>query len=247
MKDVLLLFLFIYGVLVPHEASSQPSAAWESLMNGKDLTGWSVLGKPATVSIQDSSMLLHMTAHTSRHAFVRTDKAYKDFIFEVEFRRDRSLDSGILFRSIDAPDTAFSDIFGYMVKIDPSPTRLWTGGIFLDFGNGINWLHTLEGDDRARMAERVDQEWNRLRIEAIGERIKIWLNDIPTVHLIDDKYRKGYIAFKIHYLMKDAEKEQLEIAFRNARIITRNPKRYVRPIDLPVQDTRNKVEIRFFR
>ncbi len=247
MKIAISLFLLSGIIFAPINLFAQPPEAWEYLHNGKDLSGWSVLDKPAKVMVRDSAIVLRMTPYTSRHAFVRTNKLYKNFIFEVDFRRDRTLDSGILFRSESAPDTAFSALFGYMIKVDPSLTRLWTGGVFLDYGNGINWLHSLEGDDRAREAEKDGGEWNRLRIEAIGEEIKIWLNGIPTVHMIDDKYQKGYIAFKIHYLRKEVEKEELEIAYKNARIITRNPKRYSRPIDLPAKDTRSDVEITYFR
>jgi len=226
---------------------AQPAAAWEAIFNGQNFDGWAVIERPANATVKDSSMVLHMTAYTSRHAFVRTDKKFKDFIFEVDFKRDRAIDSGILFRSESTPDTAFSQLFGYMVKVDPQPARLWTGAIFLDFGNGINWLYTLAGDDRARNAEKESGEWNRLRIEAIGMRIRVWLNGIPTCHLIDDKYREGFIAFKIHYLKDEIEKEKLAIAYKNMRIFTRNPEKYERSIDLPPIDSRKKVDIKYFR
>ena len=108
--------------------------------------------------------MLHMTPYTSRHSFVRTNRQFKDFIFEVEFRRDLNIDSGILFRAEDAPDTAFQDLFGYMVKIDPSQTRLWTGGVFIDYGNGLQWLYPLDQNERAKHAEKAKGEWNKIRI-----------------------------------------------------------------------------------
>jgi hypothetical protein len=240
----LMIILFIFISL---HLCAQPSDAWISLFNGEDLTGWSVVDKPARVTVKEGNMILQMTPYTSRHAFVRTTKKYRNFIFEVEFRRDAHLDSGILFRCESTADSAFSALFGYMMKIDPSPTRLWTGGIFLDFGNGINWLHTLEGDDRARHALKENNEWNHVRIEAMGEVIKIWLNGIPTVHLRDDKYRKGFIAFKIHYLMQESELKKNKIAFRNVRIMTRNIQKFLTPTDLPLRDTRDKKEITYFR
>lgn len=238
---------FPFSVLLPLNLFAQSTEPWEIIFNGENFDGWSVIERPANVTIEDRSLVMHMTTNTSRHAFVRTNKKYKDFIFEVEFKRDRTMDSGILFRAESAPDTAFSALFGYMVKVDPSLTRLWTGGLFLDYGNGINWLHPLERDDRARHAEKTDGEWNLLRVEAIDNNIRVWLNGIPTVHLIDDKYAEGYIAFKIHYLMNEVEQEKLEIAFRNIRIITQNLKMYTHSMDFPAQDTRGKVEITYFR
>lgn len=238
---------FLFALGYPMRSIAQPDGAWEVIFNGKDFKGWTVIERPANVVVNDSSIVMHMTAHTSRHSFIRTNKKYKDFIFEVDFRRDRTMDSGVLFRAEPAPDSAFSALFGYMIKIDPSPTRLWTGGIFLDYGNGINWLHPLEGDNRARLAEKSDHEWNRLRIEAIGNHIKVWLNEVPTANLVDNKYIEGFIAFKIHFLMSEVEKEKMEIAFKNVRIITKNAKKYSRPVDIPVKDTKNKTDITYFR
>lgn len=220
---------------------------WDTLFNGCDLSGWAVIERPAKVSVTDSSLVLNMTAYTSRHSFVRTKEKYKDFIFEVDFKRDSSVDSGVLFRSESAPDTAFSALFGYMVKIDPSPTRKWTGGVFLDYGNGLNWLYPLEGDERAQQAEQAGGTWNHLRIEAIGEDIRVWLNGIPTAHLTDDKYCEGYIAFKIHYLLHDKAQEKLEIAYRNARILTQNPEQYIMTMNLPAKNTKGKLDITYFR
>ena len=220
---------------------------WEYLFDGKSLEGWSVLDKPADVNIKDNSMVLRMTPYTSRHSFIRTNKAYKDFIFEVEFRRDLTIDSGILFRSVDAPDSSFSALFGYMVKIDPSLTRLWTGGVFLDFGNSLQWLHPFDHNEAGRQAEKPEKEWNTMRIEAIGEKAKVWLNGVPTVNLTDDKYRKGYIAFKIHYLMAEKEKAGLEIAYRNPRIITKSLKKFSWENDLPLKDTKGIWNLTYFR
>jgi hypothetical protein len=246
--SVRLLKVFSF-VLVSHLSSeAQPAEAWEKIFNGGNLEGWHVIDKPARVIVKDSSMVLQMTAHTQRHAFVRSDKKYKDFIFEADFKRDRTLDSGILFRGVSAPDTAFSALFGYMVKIDPSLTRLWTGGVFVDFGNGFGWLHSLEGDDRARYAEKREGEWNHIRIEALGDHIKVWINGIPTVNMTDDKYREpGYIAFKIHFLTDELEKEKLSIAFKNMRIVTKNVKRYTRSADIPLRDTRGELNVTYFR
>ncbi len=241
-KSLLGLFL-----LLSQFAFGQSQKEWTNLFDGKTLNGWSVLDKPANVRIENNSMVLHMTAHTSRHAFIRTNKKFKDFIFEVEFRRDLTIDSGILFRAIDAPDTAFNALFGYMVKIDPSLTRLWTGGVFLDYGNGLQWLHPLDGNEKARHAENTVMEWNQLRIEASGEEISVFLNGVPTVHLLDDKFKKGYIAFKIHYLQAEKEKEALEIAYRNPRILTKSVKKYRSVNDLPLVDSRGINKITYFR
>jgi len=235
---------FLYLLLcIPEVVLAQN---WQSLFDGKSMNGWVIVDNPVNIQIKESSMVLKMTPYTSRHAFVRTTKKYKNFIFEVEYKRDLNLDSGVLFRSNNAPDNAYSALFGYMVKMDPQQNRLWTGGLFTDFGNGYQWLKTLEDNDSARKAEKSAGEWNTLRIEAQGQIIKVWLNGIPTVNLLDDKYTEGYIAFKIHFLRNDVTPE-LSIAFRNPKIITKNLSKYAYPMPLLLTDTRGIVNIKYFR
>ncbi len=242
------LFLVIIVLLKGSIGNAKQELQSENLFNGKDLEGWTILDPPANVSANDGCIVLKMTTHTSRHAFVRSNKKYKNFILELYFKRDKSLDSGILFRAVETPSTAFSSLYGYMVKIDPSPTRLWTGGLFLDYGNAHNWLKTLEDNEDAKNAENDQGAWNKLRVEAIGSVIKIWLNEVPSVHVKDDKYIKGYIAFKIHYLRSgDIDKEALTIAFKNITLITKNIKKHQKLIILPLTDTRLDTEKTYFR
>lgn len=215
---------------------AQPPKAWKTIFDGKSFKGWTIVDSPANVTIADSSFVIHMTNNTYRHVFIRTNKKYKDFILEVDCKRDTSFDSGILFRSTKSPDTAKVGLYGYMIKIDPSLTRRWTGGIFLDFGSYIEWLYSLAGDTRAQQAERVG-EWNRFRIEAIGNHIKVWINGIPTTNMINSRYNEGYVALKIHYLNKNTPwNEKMSASFKNIRIISSNPSAYARPMDIPAKE-----------
>lgn len=220
---------------------------WQTLFDGKTLNGWTVVDPPVNVNVVNGEMKLHMTPHTLRHAYIRTKAAYKDFILELDFRRDVMMDSGILFRAVDAPDSAFTALFGYQVKIDPKPNRRWTGGIMTDFGNGYQWLQTLENLPKSQQAEKPGGEWNTLRIEAIDQRIAVFLNGIQTTNLIDDKYTAGFIAFKFHFLAKNEADAGKEIAFKNIRITTENINNFVTPTTLPLTDTRGILNIKYFR
>ncbi|MEJ7767845.1 MAG: DUF1080 domain-containing protein [Chitinophagaceae bacterium] len=217
---------------------AQPEKAWKSIFDGKSLKGWTIVDSPANVIIADSSFVIHMTANTNRHVFIRSNERYKDFILELDCKRDTAFDSGILFRGIKSADTAKVGLYGYMVKIDPSTTRLWTGGVFLDFGGTwIEWLHPLADNPRAQKAERVGQ-WNRFRIEAIGNHIKVSINGIPTTNMTNSRYVEGYIALKIHYLKNPAWNEQMSASFKNIRIINSKAAAYAREMDIPVKDVK---------
>lgn len=236
MKLKTLLFtLLTLSILLPN-AQAQPEKAWKTIFNGKTFKGWSIIGGNGKVAIEDNAFVLHMTANTKEHTFTRTNKKYKNFIFEVDCKRDPGFFYGILFRAQDAPDTADVRLFGYQVKVDHDPKRNWTGGIFDDFGTSWNWLYTLKEDQRAQKAVKPAGEWDHYRIEAIGKHIKVWVNDIPTSNMINAKYGKGYLAFKIHFLGNEPDKEQATAWIKNVRVITRNARKYARPMDIPAKE-----------
>lgn len=212
---------------------AQPASAWKNLFNGNDLQGWTKTGGSGKVSVRNKCIVLNMKANTTEHTFLYTNRVYKDFIFEVDCKRDSSFHYGILFRARRAADTAHVRLNGYQVKIDHT-SRHWTGGIFDDFGTTWNWLYTLEGDQRAQQAEKRVGEWDHWRIEAFGDNIKVWLNGIPTTHMSNKKYDKGFLAFKIHFLGNDPAREKASAWIKNIRVIDKNAYRYARKMDIPV-------------
>ncbi len=41
-------------------------------------------------------------------------------------------------------------------------------------------------------------EWNHYRIEAIGPRLRVWINDGPAADVIDDATKKGFFGLQVH-------------------------------------------------
>jgi hypothetical protein len=147
---------------------AQDSIPWKTLFNGQNLDGWSLIDPPAKAVVTDGNLVVRPTPHTTRHAYLRTNEKYQDFILELEFKRDHPLDASVVFRAMDAPDTAYTALFGYLIKVDSQMQRRWTGGLLVDFGNSYGWLQTLEDNEPGRQAEKPSGEWNRLRVEAIS-------------------------------------------------------------------------------
>lgn len=233
-KVFLLLFSFAASSIL-QPSLAQPQSAWKTIFNGKSLEGWTVTGGAGKVRVENGCIVLNMKANTSEHTFVHTNNLYKNFIFEADCKRDSSFYYGILFRARPAADTAHVRLNGYQVKIDHS-SRHWTGGIFDDFGTAWNWLYTLEEDKRAQQAEKSVGEWEHWRIEAIGNNIKVWLNGVPVTNMINNKYDRGFIAFKIHFLGNDSSKEKASAWFKNVRIIDVNPGKYALKMDIPAKE-----------
>lgn len=229
------LFLFLASTLAGFAA--EPS--WRSLFNGRDLTGWKIVAgsPPAYTGVENGELVGHMVRGTPEHTFFCTEESFGDFILELECFQTGGFNSGILFRCIKTAAAATVRLHGYQVKIDPSPTRRWTGGLFDDYSKNWLWLQTLKDNDRGRTAYHFN-EWARVRIEAIGREIKVWVNGIPTAHLLHDKYTRGPIAFKIHSFPAtgDAAQEENRIRYRNIRILTAQPAQFAQPMDLPARE-----------
>jgi len=232
------IFFLLVTCCIPCAASSAADAPWRDLFNGRDLSGWKIVGgQPgAKAYVEHGEMIGHMVRGTPEHTFFCTEEKFGDFILEVDSFQVSGFNTGILFRCIDTPIAASVRLHGYQVKIDPSPTRRWTGGIFDDYGKNWLWLYTLAADERARTAYKFN-EWSRIRVEAIGRSLKVWVNGTPTAHLMNDKYTRGYVAFKIHSFAAngDAALEKNLVHFKNVRIVTENPTRYALPMDLPAR------------
>lgn len=223
--------LLVMLALLP-AASVAEDAPWISLLNGRDLSGWNIVGPAALAPIvaENKEIVLRQRRNTPEHTFLATQQRYSDFILEVELLAENTFNTGILLRCEPAPAAAKVRLNGYQVKIDPT-SRAWTGGIFDDYGADWKWLHDLKGDARARGAFRMG-EWSRFRIECLGQTIKVWVNDVPVTHLIDERYRVGTIAFKIHSIGDSPEAGRDALRLRNVRILTTDLERHVRPIPL---------------
>ena len=124
-----------------------------------------------------------------------------------------------------------------LILIDPTERR-WTGGIFDGLNGEIIWYYPLNENEEARSAFKFKQ-WNHYRIEAIGDSIKVWVNDIPTCNLVHNRYSTGNIAIKIHWIGDYPEMEKVLMKFKNLRMITNNPRKYMRSMNYPLKDFRN--------
>jgi hypothetical protein len=54
----------------------------------------------------------------------------------------------------------------------------------------MHWMYILE-DDPVRQKAYVQNQWNRYRIEAIGTTVRVWINGIPTSHLVDLEFAEN--------------------------------------------------------
>lgn len=196
------------------QAFSQPN--WENLFNGKNLKNWTKLNGTADYKVENGT-IVGISKLNSPNTFLATKKTYGDFILEFEFKVDEGLNSGVQFRSIADKAILNGRVHGYQFEIDPSE-RAWTGGIYDESRRG--WLYDLTTYPQARNAFKHGQ-WNKARIEAIGNNIRTWVNDVACSNIWDSETASGLIALQVHAIYKD-ELAGKTVSWKNIRILTSN-------------------------
>jgi hypothetical protein len=239
--------VFILIAMLVAVATSAQEPQWQNLFNGKNLKGWTKLNGTAEYKIQDNA-IVGVSKMGTPNTFLATDKMYNNFILEFEFKIDEGLNSGVQFRSNSLKNYRDGRVHGYQFEIDPSE-RAWTGGIYDEARRG--WLYPLtyntmkavvvKSDDSGEclypptynpLAQKAfkKNEWNKGRIEAIGNSIRTWVNGIPCADLIDDMTKSGFIALQVHQIGNPKD-EGKTVSWRNIRILTENLDQFKTPED----------------
>lgn len=213
MKTKKLLCLVLLGL---SSFSYAADDGWKTLFNGKDLSGFSQLNGKAPFFVKDGC-IVGKSVKGEPNSFLATAETFKDFILEFEVKCDTSLNSGVQFRSESLPTYQNGRVHGYQCEIDPSD-RAWSGGVYDEARRG--WLASLENNQEGQKAYKK-HGWNKYRIEADGNMIRIWLNGVNTANLYDNETPDGFIAFQVHGIGNSKPwQEGKEIQWRNIRIKT---------------------------
>ena len=168
---------------------------WMDLFNGRDLSGWTPKGGQARYLVENGCIVGETVTNTP-NSFLCTEKNYENFTLELEFKVDPRLNSGVQIRSecFDEPTKVewngkiisipAGRVHGYQVEIDadPAKARWWTGGIYDEARRNWMWVGPFGGETntftRQGRALFKTNDWNRLRVEAVGSSIKTFLNGV---------------------------------------------------------------------
>lgn len=217
--------------------TKKDTTPWFDLFDGQTLNGWTIKGGHANYEIKDGT-IVGTSVPDSPNTFLTTDKMYGDFILELDYKVDSTMNSGIQIRSNSFPYYRDGVVHGYQIEIDPSK-RAWSAGIYDEQRRG--WMVPLTDNPTAQKAFKQN-DWNHYRIEAIKDTIKTWINDVPAAYLIDDKTASGFIALQVHAL-QEGQHPGTEIIWKNIKILTDSLSKYVRKSPLTPVTTKNKLTI----
>ncbi|PKQ64253.1 hypothetical protein BZG02_05370 [Labilibaculum filiforme] len=165
----------------------------KSLFNGKNLDGWKALNGYADFHVEDG-VIVGITTKGSPSTYLATINEYTNFILEYEIKMDSLLNGGVQIRSQYDESKGDNSVFGPQVEADDSP-RAWTGGIYDQSRKG--WRYNLELNEEGKKAYK-NQEWNKVKVIAAGNRISTWVNGVNCANLIEENSEKGFVALQVH-------------------------------------------------
>ena len=190
---------------------------WNYLIDD-NLSNWEIKEGNADFTVKDG-IITGTSILKSPSTYLGTKINYKDFILEFEVNVSSGLNSGVQFRSLKS-DNSRNSVYGYQLELEadkPERNRLWSGGIYDQSRRSI-FLYPLSVNPIARSAFKPN-EWNFVRIEAIGNSIRSWINGIQCSNLVDDTSTDGFIALQIHSIGKQSL-EGKTVKWKNIRIST---------------------------
>jgi hypothetical protein len=159
----------------------------EKLFNGKDLIGWIVYGTEKWYV--ENGLIVSESGPDKGYGYLGTEKHYKNFEINLEFKQEADGNSGVFIRStVDG-----TKVSGWQVEVAPPGND--TGGIYESYGRG--WL--IKPDPEKDKALKYG-DWNKMKIVVNGDRVTSYVNGVQMVDYTDEKIGKGEggILLQIH-------------------------------------------------
>lgn len=179
--------LLAAGLLAACAVARRAPAGAKPLFNGKDLAGWEVYGTERWYV--EGGDLVCESGPAKQYGYLATTDRYRDFDLSLQFKQESNGNSGVFFRS----SIEGTKISGWQAEVAPPGKH--TGGIYESYGRG--WL--IRPDSSLEKTLRMGQ-WNTMRVRAVGDSVRTWLNGVPMIALRDAKIGQatGQIALQIH-------------------------------------------------
>ena len=147
---------------------------WQSLFNGKALTGWRANVYPDSFTVENSAIRANATKESSHLFYVGDLKEgavrFKNFEFEATVRSEKESNSGIYFHS-DISTGKGQQLHlgkGYEVQLNHQTRQIKKTGS----------LYTVVDLDKSPVEET---QWFKARFRLENKHITVWINDPQTV------------------------------------------------------------------
>lgn len=113
--------------------------------------------------------------------FVMTKNSYANFILELEFKPDSTINSGIFIR---CKENAISNVDCYEINIwDLHPNQDSRTGAVVTRAKPLKKIETLN-------------KWNTYKIKNYKDHLQVWINDVKLIDIKDNDLTEGPIALQ---------------------------------------------------
>lgn len=231
-----------FSATATRAAAPPETGEYQSLFNGKDLTGWE--GNPSLWSVKDGAItgVTKTDPKLTHNTFlVYAEAEFADFELRLSYRIVNG-NSGIQYRSKVVGQGDFGPIVGgYQADFEAGKT--YSGILYEERGRGIlakrgektvirddngntkvDVVGSVGDSDAIQAAIRAEQ-WNDYVIVAQGNRLEHYINGLKTIEVVDEQTAKaatsGVIALQIHV------GPAMTVQFKDIRIKQLKPKRIV--------------------
>jgi hypothetical protein len=210
---VLVLMVMVLGAGGCGVPGEKTGDGFKPMFNGKDLTGWKTTGN----WVVEEGNVIALKPRPGEWgwqrygAYLTTDRKYKDFIIDLEFKFKKRGNSGVFLRVGDPKNHVET---GFEIQILDTHGKKKFG--HHDCGGVIRT------SGPSKMMVKPAGEWNRYIISVIGSQLKVNLNgeDIQDLDLsktvLKDRPLSGHIGF---------QDEGKHLWYRNVRIKELTPEK----------------------
>ena len=167
---------------------------WIGLFDGKTIFGWTASNPQLWKALPDTGELQTQGSGEAKAELLRTTAQFDDFQLNLEFKAGEQTNSGVFIRTSPRPKSAARDC--YEINIASAAVSDYSTGSLVN---------------RAKTDVQISaNQWHRMKIKALGNRIQVWVDDQPTADFKDPSpLGLGYIGLQT---------KKGAVAFRNIRL-----------------------------
>lgn len=214
MKKLLLALL----AFAPYLLATEVEEGFVPLTNGKDLSGWKVVGGNGQFKFENGEVI-GTGENVKANTFLISEKTYKDFDFRFEMKFDTLKgNSGMMFRGLQKDGDG--RVHSYQCEHDNGKERSWTAGLYDEARRGWLFPNKANKEQCAAFTQQGNkvfkwEDWNEIRIVCVGKHIQIFLNGEKRVDFVDDGKEftpEGFFGMQVH------SGQSTSVRWRNLRI-----------------------------
>lgn len=183
MNKLLILLAVVFIVALTAFTANQKDPKLKKIFNGKNLDGWKA-PEDNIWWIASDGILSVKSSPDQKGSILWTNKTYKDFIFQADFKfGEGTVDSGVFIRNE-------SD----QIQIGESGSlkRDMTGSIYIP-GKG----YPVEASNVKELLKMKD--WNTIKVKAVGNDYTVWLNGKQVMNYTSETSSEvGQIGLQLH-------------------------------------------------